>query len=205
MIHERTCGVLLHITSLAGDEGCGTLGKEAYEFADFLKKAGQTHWQILPTNPVFPHTGFSPYDSPSTFAGNHLFISVEKCADKGWIDRSVIEHSGFDRASSSVDFAAREKFLLSSMRMAFAAFESGATSGDRSAFEHFRAEESWWLDDYSLYMALALRFDRHAWTTWPEDLAARDPQALEKITNECEREISCAFGQGALKAFYSVD
>jgi 4-alpha-glucanotransferase len=189
MKHERTCGILLHITSLAGREGSGTMGKEAYEFADFLKKAGQTHWQILPTNPVFAHTGFSPYDSPSTFAGNHLFISIEKCAEKGWIDRAVIDQAGFDQSSQTVDFIVREKFVISSLRVAFAAFESSAKKEDLAAFEHFCSEESWWLEDYSLYMAIVSCFNTYAWKTWPEDIASRKYSALAKYSHECRSEI----------------
>ena len=33
---KRSSGVLLHIASLPGKYGIGQLGKEAYEFADFL-------------------------------------------------------------------------------------------------------------------------------------------------------------------------
>ena len=34
----RECGVLMHITSLPGPYGVGTMGKSAYEFIDFLEK-----------------------------------------------------------------------------------------------------------------------------------------------------------------------
>ena len=52
MVFERSAGVLLHITSLPGNLGIGTLGKEAMEFADLLVSAGQSYWQILPIGPA---------------------------------------------------------------------------------------------------------------------------------------------------------
>ena len=79
----RTCGVLMHITSLPSPYGVGTLGSEAYKFVDFLKKAGQTYWQILPVGP----TGFgdSPYQSYSAFAGNPMLIDIGELIKAGLV------------------------------------------------------------------------------------------------------------------------
>ena len=62
---KRSSGILMHITSLPSPYGIGSMGKSAFDFIDFLKKAGQTYWQILPINP--PGYGDSPYQafSPS--------------------------------------------------------------------------------------------------------------------------------------------
>ncbi|MEO0333298.1 MAG: 4-alpha-glucanotransferase, partial [Bacteroidota bacterium] len=75
MITQRRSGVLLHITSLPSPYGIGNLGLEAYRFADFMKQAGLTYWQILPLNPVDQASGFSPYSGLSAFSGNPLLIS----------------------------------------------------------------------------------------------------------------------------------
>ncbi|MDA3824108.1 MAG: 4-alpha-glucanotransferase, partial [Bacteroidales bacterium] len=80
----RSSGVLLHITSLPGKYGCGTLGPEAKNFANNLKKGGFTYWQILPTGPVSPGLAYSPYSSTSTFAGNYLMISPELICQEDW-------------------------------------------------------------------------------------------------------------------------
>ena len=48
----RESGILMHITSLPGPYGVGTMGKNAYHFVDFLDKAGQSCWQILPLTPT---------------------------------------------------------------------------------------------------------------------------------------------------------
>ncbi|MFO8066964.1 MAG: 4-alpha-glucanotransferase, partial [Bacteroidales bacterium] len=73
---ERSSGILLHITSLPGKYGIGTMGKNAYEFVDFLVESGQKLWQILPLG----HTGYgdSPYQCFSAFAGNPLLIDLDK-------------------------------------------------------------------------------------------------------------------------------
>ena len=73
MLKKRSSGILLHISSLAGDYGIGDLGSGAYKFVDFLNRAGQRYWQILPVTA----SGYSPYDGVSAFAGNTLLISPE--------------------------------------------------------------------------------------------------------------------------------
>jgi 4-alpha-glucanotransferase len=65
----RSSGILLHPTSLPG----GRLGAEAYRFVDWLERAGQSWWQILPLGP--PGPAASPYASPSAFAGWNGFLA----------------------------------------------------------------------------------------------------------------------------------
>src|SRR5699024_5538954 len=77
----RSCGVLLHISSLPGTGGIGSLGQEARNFVDFLAKSGQSWWQVLPLTP--PAQGNSPYSSYSVFAGNPAFISLETLEQDG--------------------------------------------------------------------------------------------------------------------------
>ena len=73
----------MHISSLPGDYGIGNLGREAYDFVDWLEEGGQTYWQILPMGPV--GFGDSPYSSYSTFAGNPLFIDPDQVAEAGYL------------------------------------------------------------------------------------------------------------------------
>ena len=79
--NERLSGILLHPTSLPSPYGIGDLGKSAYEFVDFLEKAGQHLWQILPLVPITPY-GNSPYQGYSVFAGEPLLISPELLKEK---------------------------------------------------------------------------------------------------------------------------
>src|ERR1700684_2638177 len=88
MSFPRASGILLHPTSLPSRGGIGDFGPAAYEFADFLASAKQGLWQVLPLGPL--GHGDSPYSSTSAFAGNPLLISLERLADRGWIDRARV-------------------------------------------------------------------------------------------------------------------
>src|SRR5271163_2171079 len=88
MPFPRASGILLHPTSLPSRGGIGDFGPSAYAFADFLASAQQGLWQVLPLGPL--GYGSSPYSSTSAFAGNSLLISLERLADRGWIDRARI-------------------------------------------------------------------------------------------------------------------
>ena len=100
----RKAGILLHISSLPSPYGIGSVGKEAFAFIDFLKKSGQTYWQILPVNP----TGFgnSPYQSPCAFAGNTLLIDLEDLLLEGLLTESDFEGEFFGEDEEKVDFEA---------------------------------------------------------------------------------------------------
>src|ERR1700738_3582016 len=84
MSFPRLTGILLHPTSLPSRGGIGDFGPAAYEFVDFLSSARQGLWQVLPLGP--PANGNSPYSSTSAFAGNPLLISLERLAERGWIE-----------------------------------------------------------------------------------------------------------------------
>ena len=98
----RTSGVLMHIFSLPSPYGIGTMGKEARKFADFLKKAGQKYWQILPLGPT--SYGDSPYQSFSTFAGNPYFISLEALVEEGVLTKAECEAVDWGKAKGSIDY-----------------------------------------------------------------------------------------------------
>ena len=90
MRFERSSGVLLHPTSLAGPFGIGDFGGEARRFIDFIAAAGQTFWQIMPLTP--PSYCDSPYASTSAFAGNVNLISLEALVMMGLLDEADIDH-----------------------------------------------------------------------------------------------------------------
>src|SRR5271155_2208304 len=96
MPFARASGILLHPTSLPSRGGIGDFGPSAYAFADFLASARQGLWQVLPLGPL--GFGDSPYSSTSAFAGNPLLISLERLADRGWIDRALIDRALIARA-----------------------------------------------------------------------------------------------------------
>ena len=85
---ERAAGILMPIFSLPGPYGIGTVGREAWAFADFLAAAGQRWWQILPVGPT--GAGDSPYTSESTFAGNPFFIDPDLLARRGLLTEAEL-------------------------------------------------------------------------------------------------------------------
>ena len=101
-LNKRANGVLMHISSLPGDFGIGTFGKEAYKFIDFLKKSAQTYWQILPIGPT--SYGDSPYQSFSTFAGNPYFIDLHILVQQGYLSDSDLDNIIWGEDKTSVDY-----------------------------------------------------------------------------------------------------
>ncbi|MCG2824945.1 MAG: 4-alpha-glucanotransferase, partial [Desulfobulbaceae bacterium] len=121
MHNQRSSGVLLHLTSLPGPFGIGTLGKSAFEFIDYLKAAGQVHWQILPSGPVSSSSGNSPYMSLSAFAGNPLLIDPAQLVGAGFLRREQVEIPS-EFSEYLVDFDAVRAFNEKILEHAFLEF-----------------------------------------------------------------------------------
>lgn len=173
MHNQRSSGVLLHLTSLPGPFGIGTLGKSAFEFIDFLRAAGQTHWQILPYGPVIGIFGNSPYMSLSAFAGNPLLIDPAQLVGAGFLRREQVEVSP-EFSEYLADFAAVRDFNEKILELAFLEFR---LAGDADALAAFDQTMDW-LDDYALFMALREEFDSSPWFSWSADIACRKQEAL---------------------------
>ena len=178
----RTSGILMHITSLPGEYGVGTMGKQAYEFVDFLKKAGQSIWQILPLTP----TGFgdSPYQSCSTFAGNHYLIDLPTLVQEGLLTEQDLEGIRWNTSEDKVDFGLLYNNRLKVLRAAYGRFTPGAD------YEAFCAENSSWLPDFALFMDLKDKFGGKPWYEWEEKLKFRDPDAIWAARGELKEQIS---------------
>src|SRR5688572_17184434 len=88
----RSSGIILHLTSLPGAYGIGDMGKEAYQFVDFLAECGISFWQLLPLNPIAKRTGYSPYSSTSAFAGNTYLISPDLLVEEGFLDKNALQN-----------------------------------------------------------------------------------------------------------------
>jgi len=189
MSFPRAAGILLHPTSLPSRGGVGDFGPTAYQFVDFLATARQGLWQVLPLGPL--GYGNSPYSSTSAFAGNPLLISLERLADHGWIDATKLGAPG---AGTTPDFASVEYDHVFAQKMPLL-FEAArnfllTASGDpRRRFDNFRAENAWWLEDFVLFDALRAQRKLETWNQWPQDLAHREPAALEKARQELAADI----------------
>jgi 4-alpha-glucanotransferase len=193
MAFSRAAGILLHPTSLPSRGGIGDFGPAAYRFVDFLTAAGQSLWQVLPLGPL--GYGNSPYSSTSAFAGNPLLISLERLAERGWIDAAKLDAAKLDSANLEPSASAPVEYgQIFARKMPFL-FEAGrnfvqTASGEaRQRFEKFRADNSWWLDDFVLFDALRAQHKLACWNQWPSELARRDPAALEKARKELELDM----------------
>jgi len=161
----RESGVLMHITSLPGPYGIGTMGKKAFAFVDFLKQAGQHCWQILPLTPT--GYGDSPYQSYSAFAGNHYLIDLELLAQEGLLDREMLESVDWCSDENRVDFGKIYANRLAVLRKAY------LRHGETKEFARFRAENDSWLPYYAYYMCQKDRFGGKPWYQWQEDIKNR--------------------------------
>ena len=166
----RCSGILMHITSLPGPYGVGTLGKQAFAFIDFLERAGQRCWQILPLNPT--GYGDSPYQSCSTFAGNHYLIDLELLVEEGLLEKAELEGIEWCRREDKVDYGLLYDNRVKVLRKAF------ARHGETEDFARFRAANSDWLPDFVAYMGLKDKFGGKPWYEWPEHLRRYSPAVI---------------------------
>ena len=198
MALERCSGVLLHPTSLPGKYGIGTLGQEAYEWVDFLERTQQTLWQVLPLGPT--SYGDSPYQSPSTFAGNPNLISLEKMIEAGLLDRQLLnkylESPAFSANPDHANFGAVYSWKMPLLEEAAAAFDENADTESAAGYKKFCEENQDWLADYALFTALKKKFDNKCWNEWPVEYRLRKAKALNEAREECREQIkSCCFAQ----------
>jgi 4-alpha-glucanotransferase len=184
---ERAGGLLLHVTSLSGGLPCGTLGRAAEEFAGFLADSGQSFWQLLPLGPVCPHWQFSPYSSPSAFAGSEMLVDPQGLRERGWLAAGDLPASG--AGGDFCDLDAASALSAAWLRTAARRFFAAAGSEDAAAFDRFCFEQRHWLDDYALFRALADRLGTFQWPAWPEDIARREPAALDRWRRELDEEV----------------
>lgn len=178
----RTCGVLLPITSLPSKYGIGCFSREAYEFVDKLKAAGQKNWQILPLGPT--GYGDSPYQSFSTFAGNPYYIDLEQLIEEGLLTEEECEACDFGDNDRYVDY---EKIYFGRFPILRKAFERFVPDEE---FAGFCEENAYWLEDYSLYMAVKDANGGKSWIEWEEGLRNRQPEALEQAREELKDDVA---------------
>jgi 4-alpha-glucanotransferase len=185
MSFARASGILLHPTSLSSRGGIGNFGPSAYAFADFLASARQSVWQVLPLGPL--GLGNSPYSSTSAFAGNPLLISLERLADRGWIDRSQLDILPI--GTGAVDYASVFHQKLPLLFEAARNFLDSAPANARSRYENFCHQNRWWLDDFVLFDALRARFKLKSWNNWPHELTHRNAEALAEARTKMQDDL----------------
>lgn len=178
----RRSGILMHISSLPGPGGIGSLGKEAYAFADFLKASGMAVWQVLPLGPT--GYGESPYQSSSVFAGNPMLTSCAALREAGLVTYDDGEEFTPDDPER-VDYPAVRESKEKLLRRCFAQSE-GKLQKELAAFRR----ENPWVEDFALFTALKARYGGVMWTKWPDrEVRRRQPAALERCRRELDGEI----------------
>ncbi len=177
----RCSGILMHISSLPGPYGVGTMGKNAFRFVDFLEDAGQSVWQILPLTPT--GYGDSPYQSCSTFAGNHYLIDLEALVKEKLLKKEELSSIRWSWSETKADFGLLYNNRLNVLRKAYDRFAA------QEELDAFCAENAGWLPDFALFMALKDRFGGKPWYQWDKALKFRDSKAIETARQELKEEI----------------
>ncbi len=177
----RQSGILFHITSLPGSYGIGTMGKEAFRFVDFLQEAGQTIWQILPLSPT--GYGDSPYQSCSSYAGNPYLIDLDSLVEEGLLKQQELDEIQWFHLENKVDYGIQYHNKLAVLKKAYDRFPGS------DAFDRFCLENSSWLADYSLFMALKNANGGKSWLQWEKGIKTRDPEAIWQARHDLQAQI----------------
>ncbi|MEE1049295.1 MAG: 4-alpha-glucanotransferase [Clostridia bacterium] len=180
---ERGNGILMHISSLPSKWGIGTLGRAAYEFVDFLSKAGQKYWQVLPVSPT--GYGDSPYQSYSTFAGNPYFIDLDMLTESGNLCPDDYKYIDWGWDTGYTDY---EKIANNRINILKKAYYSDRESL-REDIDEFRAKEAYWVENYAMFMALKERFGGLPYWEWDDDIKFRKSEAMTKAYCELGENI----------------
>ena len=184
---ERGAGILLPISSLPSPYGIGTMGRDAYDFVDMLKRAGQKYWQVLPIGPT--SFGDSPYQSFSAFAGNPYFIDLDTLIEEGLLKKEEVESYKWADSDDEIDYARIYRQRFEVLRKAFG--RAKETDGrDYAEFMKFLDENEQWIDDYALYMAIKADHNNREWLAWEPAIKNRKPEAMaayrEKLGEDVE-------------------
>ena len=177
----RQSGILMHLSSLPGPGGIGTMGKPAREFVDFLKEAGQSLWQILPLSPT--GYGDSPYQSCSTYAGNHYLIDLYDLIAEGLLTEDEVNSVTWCDREDKVDYGNLYGKRLPVLKKAWSRFQA------QEDLDTFCRENSDWLPDFALYMALKDDTGGLPWYQWPEGLKTRQPDEIWQTRQRLREEI----------------
>ncbi|MDX2108714.1 MAG: 4-alpha-glucanotransferase [Verrucomicrobiota bacterium] len=187
-LQTRSTGVLMHPTSLPGNGGIGTLGRESLRFIDFLQKAGIGYWQLLPLGPT--GYGDSPYQSFSAFAGNPYLIDLEALMEFGLLNYELLDPI---RAlpQERVDFGALYRTKWPLLRLAYRNFKEKklAYLPNYGMFAEFCETHSAWLEPYGYFMALKQQFGGRSWTEWPLELRRYEQAQKSPLKAELSESI----------------
>lgn len=168
---ERSSGILMPISSIPSRYGIGTLGREAYNFIDFLNLSKQKYWQLLPLGPV--SYGDSPYSSFSSYAGNPYYIDLELLIEDG-----ILSYEDCEALETQDEYIDYEKQFNLRYDILYKAFINSKSRFSKK-IDEFK-DRCCWVYDYSLFMALKYYFKQKPWHEWDSKIANRHDDALEQ-------------------------
>ncbi|MBK2026144.1 4-alpha-glucanotransferase [Francisella philomiragia] len=186
----KKSGLLLAISSLPSQFGIGDLGKSAYEFIDIIKQANTKIWQVLPLTPL--GFGNSPYQSSSSFAGDEIYISLEKLVDYGLLEKSSLKSLNVN--SDKVKYELVCNFKDKYLEEAFSNFQSSKDKFEQE-YNNFIAQNSW-VKNYAIFKAFRKANNNQAWNFWPQEYKnwIKDKAIeLDQFQNEIDYQIFLQF------------
>lgn len=161
---KKEIGILTHISSLPNEYTIGTMGKESYKFIDLLAKNSIDIWQILPINPT--QSDHSPYSSNCSFAGNISFIDFEE-----FYEEKLISKDDLESLKNIDDIFENEETLNKKLKLLRKVFKNYTLDDE---FYDFVDKNSFWLDDYAMFLALQEKLDEKCFYDWPIKIANKD-------------------------------
>lgn len=186
--NQRAAGVLMHITALPSRFGMGDLGPGAYQFVDFLAESRQRYWQVLPLNPTKKETGYSPYSSSSSMAGNTMLISPESLVDEALLSEGDLNTAMLPE-TGPIDFEKTEKMKRQVLHQAYRLFKVNGDKNLINDFNLFCKGEQSWLADFSVYTCIKQHFKGKEWFNWSEKYKLKDPQTIADFEKNNQAEI----------------
>lgn len=180
----RKSGILLHLSSLPSPYGIGTMGKEAYQFVDFLKESGQSYWQLLPICPT--SYGDSPYQSYSTYAGNPYFIDLDLLAEMGLLQEKEYQNIDWECSKDCINYGVLYLKRYHVLRIACERF----LQHPNEEYKQFCNTNDFWLSDFSLFMTLKDLHEGKAWQEWEKPFQDREKEVLQMLCKEREQDVA---------------
>jgi 4-alpha-glucanotransferase len=187
----RQAGVLLPLSSIrsASDWGVGEI-PDLVPFARWAADCGFGMVLMLPVNEA-SRGQHSPYGALSAFAIDPVYVGVDGLEDFAAAgghdalsadDRRLLAEV---RAAPTVRWDAVRGLKGRALELAFRAFvtrEWRQKSARARELERFSREQSAWLDDYALFVAIHDELQGgQAWTDWPAPLRDREPGAMADV------------------------
>ncbi|MGM9969712.1 MAG: 4-alpha-glucanotransferase [Anaeroplasma sp.] len=179
MLKNRNAGILLHVTSLPSKYGVGTLGKVAYEFIDWMEKAGLKIWQVLPLVPT--NYGDSPYQSVSSTALNYYLIDFDILNKKGLLKKNDYTHIKFNYSLERVDYSLLFSEKVKVLKKAYNNFDK-----NNPDFKAMLSTNEY--KDFAIFMTIKAMHEYKSWDLWDDDYKNYSPELEKQIILNYEDE-----------------